>query len=133
MFVGFFLYGLIFSLLIALGKVFYLDFLDNSDGLVKILYLLYMAVIGTATIRRLGPINYLECFLVMGVWCIFGILGDILVTAFISGIKVYTTWFLWIGYPTAMIAQLLFHKKVHMIAKKERLGERYNPRKGKFF
>jgi hypothetical protein len=115
----FFGLGFVLAILAAAIKVFYFQAL-NPDS-VGVMYVLgvFLVIITIACVRRLGVINYLEAFLTAGMWFLFQLFFDFLITTQVVGLKFYTRYSTWIAYALVVLTVILFHKKRHIQIRKE--------------
>ena len=73
-----------------------------------------------AVVRRMGTLNYFESIFLVVVWFIVSLLVDLVITTMLTGRDVYTTLYFWLTYLVILLAVFLFHKKLHIEARKER-------------
>ena len=119
-FKNFFILTFVQWLLFLLLKLAYLKWGIFGDSWISdLLYFLSLAVVAAAVCRRFGVINYLEALFLMIFWFILNGVLDLLVTAFMVGIKMFLSWQLWVGYFIIMFVILTFHKKRHVVIRHE--------------
>jgi uncharacterized membrane protein len=79
---------------------------------------LWLVAVTIATVRRIGVITYFECFLLMFIWLLFGLLADVIITANLVTDSIYTN-INWYGsHLVILLAIFLFHKKFHVETRK---------------
>ncbi len=111
-----FLQWLLFTAL----KVWVFKFgLFASPGMETLAYCLLVAVIAAALVRRMGVINYLEAFFLIGLWVLGDMLGDLLITGMFTGLGIFATGKFWYGQLALALSIFLFHKKRHIHVRKE--------------
>ncbi len=102
------------EVLFVLTKVIFINYLDIDNLVVKILFFVVLIMITTAVIRRMGVINYLECFFTAIVWLIIMILVDMAVTSVLIGREMYHHVYFWLSYLAVVLSVILFHKALHV-------------------
>lgn len=95
-------------------KVFFFGFLNVELLPILVVYYLVLAGMSIAVVRRFGPLNYFEAFLVIALWLIIALLSDYLVTANLAGKEIYSDGHFWWSYAVVVLAILIFHKKQHV-------------------
>ncbi|MEZ4180543.1 MAG: hypothetical protein R3B41_03485 [Candidatus Doudnabacteria bacterium] len=60
--------------LFSLWKLIFFGYFDSSNLILLILFYGIAMLIAIAVVRRLGVLNFLENFLIMFIWLLFGIL-----------------------------------------------------------
>ena len=104
--------------LFSIWKVVFFGYL-NIEGFVLVLgYFIVIALITIAIVRRFGPLNYLEAFLMMFIWFVVGIFVDIVVVVSLVSTDLYTNWLFWATQPAVLLTIFRFHKKLHVEARK---------------
>lgn len=107
-----------FFLLLKLGHFKYAWF-GSMGGAGDYVFFLLVMVITAALVRRLGVINFLEAIMVLMLWFIMDVLLDLLITAFVLGLVMFSWWQLWAGYFLMMLVIFFFHKKRHVHVRHE--------------
>ena len=110
------------GILLAGVLVIYKYFLNGLDlNLPWLRYASWVieAVIGVTVIRRLGTLNYLEHFLVIGFWLIIVLFADFVVTWLILNIPIFEDVNYWIGMLFLFGGMFLFHRKRHVEVRKK--------------
>ena len=102
------------EVLFVLTKVIFINYLDIDNLVVKILFFVVLIMITTAVIRRMGVINYLECFFTAIVWLIIMILVDMAITSALIGREMYHHVYFWLSYLAVVLSVILFHKALHV-------------------
>jgi hypothetical protein len=115
----FFGLGVCLALLLGLLKVIFFKFLNPDLITLNLLFWLLIAVFSIGLVRRLGVINYLEAFLACGIWLLFVLLTDFLLTSFALGLKVFLNPKIWLGDLVMLLAIVASHKKRHVEIRKE--------------
>lgn len=108
--------------LLMLAKVIFFKLLNLDLWPILILYYLVIAAVPIAVVRRIGTLNYFEIFLLTIIWLVFDILVDLLITQAIIANGVFSNGHFWLSYLVLPIVVILFHKKVHVEAKKAAKG-----------
>lgn len=115
------LFGFGFALAVVFSAftIAFGQYLNSENLAIQIFHYLLVFIFSIALIRRLGVINYLEAFSVMGLWFFLRILVDLIVTGPIVGYKMYASPSIWIDYLIFLLALFLFHKKRHVDIRKK--------------
>lgn len=116
----FFTFFLIYTILFAAFKVVFFGNLDVAgSGIGAFVYLLLVAVLTAAVVRRLGVINFLEAVFVAFFWLVGAILLDLLIIIHIAGTNMLSERYFWFGYVVMVIFVLASHKKRHIHIRQE--------------
>lgn len=117
---GFFIYGFLQWLLISVLKLIFFKYqvVDNS-GLQWIIYWLLTAVVAAAMVRRLGVMNFFEAIFVIGLWVLGDMFSDLVLTSVFTGMDIFQSVNLWVGYGFQALAIFIFHKMRHIEIRKE--------------
>ncbi len=110
----FFGLGFMLALVSAAAKVLFLQIFNDESVAIMWGFWLFIIVATIACVRRLGIINYLESFLVAGMWFLFQLFFDFLITTQIVGLTFYTRYEIWVAYGLVVLSVVLFHKKRHI-------------------
>lgn len=102
------------EILFIFTKVIFINYLNIDNFIVKLLYFVALIVVATAVIRRMGVINYIECFFTAIVWLFFMLLADLAITATLIGRDMYTHVYFWLSYLVPPLAIIFFHKALHV-------------------
>lgn len=102
------------EVLFVLTKVIFINYLDIDNFIVKVSYFVVLIIITTAVIRRMGVINYLECFFTAILWFIVMILVDMSITSYLIGKDMFSHIYFWLSYLAVVLAVILFHKALHV-------------------
>ena len=105
-------------LLVAL-KVWYFQNWFLSGTYSDAAYFVLVAGVVAAVVRRFGVINYLESFLIIGLWVVGDIFLDLFVTVNLAGVNLVGSWQYWVGAILVGVSVFLFHKKRHIQVRKE--------------
>jgi len=103
----------LFLLILKLAHFKYAWF-GSMGGLGDYVFFLLVMVIAAALVRRIGVINFLEAIMLLVLWFVMDALLDLLITAFVLGIGMFSWWQLWAGYALMMLTVFFFHKKRHV-------------------
>lgn len=106
------------QILFVITKVVFLNQLNIDNLGVHIVFQVILAIITIAVVRRMGTLNYIESFFLTAVWFFTLLIVDFIVTATLIGRDMYTTWPYWISYIVILLSLILFHKKLHVQARK---------------
>lgn len=98
-------------------KIIFFGYLNINLMAILVVYYLLLAAAAIALIRRFGVVNYFEVFLAMILWLILSLISDIVITSKIVGADVYKDFHFWLSYVVVLLAMLLFHKKMHVVAR----------------
>lgn len=109
------------EVLFVLTKVVFIKYLNLDSWLIKAAFFIVLAIAAIATVRRMGILNYIESFFLVIVWTIAGLITDYIITTRILGLDVYTTLNFWLAYIVIIVAVLVFHKKMHIEARKSKV------------
>src|SRR5688572_3605961 len=109
--------------LTTFAKLLFINVLDIGNIYIVYLFWLVILAVTIACTRRLGVLNYLESFLVMGLWLFLSLLFDMLVVAAIAGTDIYKHLYLWISFAVMLGGIFLFHKKRHVELRKQLAGK----------
>ena len=102
-------------------KLVYFKFgwLGSAGGTGDYIFFFLVIVIAAALVRRLGVLNFLEAIMILVLWFVLDALLDLLITAFVLGIVMFSWWQLWVGYALMMATIFFFHKKRHVHIRRE--------------
>ncbi len=105
-----------FALVFALGviKFLFINILVGDNVAFYYTEWTLIALASIAAARRLGIINYLEAILAAGMWWLFALVFDFLITSALVGFDMFRTRELWIGYLVMVVVIFIFHKKRHV-------------------
>ncbi len=106
------------QILFVLTKIFFINSLNIDSWIVIVLFFLALAIETIAVVRRMGTLNYLESIFLIIVWTIIGLIVDFAITTSFTGRDVYTTMYFWMTYLGIILVLLVFHKKLHVQARK---------------
>jgi hypothetical protein len=109
------------SLITIIKLVFILALNMNSPYVVYVMLIL-IAIVSTATIRRLGVINYMEALLIILIWLTLELFVDFFIIASFAGLEIYKHLYLWISYFVIAAMVFLLHKKRHVEVRKQMGG-----------
>ncbi len=113
-------FGLILMTSLVLVKTIFFGWFAWTDSLaLHVFYWAFVAVLSVALIRRLGVITLLESLVVVILWLVFELVGDILVTGPVVGFGVLVDANFAVGYVVLVSSMLLFHKKRHVHRRRE--------------
>jgi len=122
----FFAYCLTQYLFFAGAKVLFFGSYNYAAGKTgSIIYLVVVAVISAALIRRLGVINFLEAAFAAGLWTVINLLLDILITRHMAGNSLLSQAFYWYGFLAMIFSVIVFHKKRHVEIRKSHAGQHH--------
>lgn len=108
-------FGLIYAaVLVSLKTWFYGSFTWADSFGLHAVYWAVVVVGATALVRRLGVITVIEAVVVMALWFIFELIGDVAVSGPVSGWGVLIDGNFLFGYFLLFMSVLLFHKKRHV-------------------
>lgn len=109
-------------ILFVVTKVFFINSLNmESWGIISAMYIV-LAIITIAVSRRMGTLNYFEGIFLSLVWLGVSLLTDLVITTSLTGRDVYGTIYFWLTYLVISIVVFVFHKKLHVEARKEISG-----------
>lgn len=106
------------EILFVLTKVIFIHYLNIDILGVKIAYFLFLIVFTIAIVRRMGVINYIECFFLMIVWIVVMTLVDMAVTTPLIGREMYHHAYFYWSYLAVFLSILFFHKALHVQVRK---------------
>lgn len=109
-------------LLTFLKLLYFKDLLLVQGAWASTVFILAIAIISIALVRRLGVLNFLEAIFVLFFWFLLDLFLDLILTNLFTGISIFFKWQLWIGYLVLMFCVFVFHKKHHIHLRKERAG-----------
>jgi hypothetical protein len=109
--------------LTTIAKLVFIQVLDIDNIYITYLFWLIILVVTIANTRRLGVLNYLESFLIMGLWLFLALLFDMIVVAAVAGVDIYKHMYLWVSYLIIIGAVFLFHKKRHVELRNQMAGK----------
>lgn len=115
---GLILGTIISEILFVATKVLFINYLNMDNLIIKVVYFLVLVIITTAVVRRMGVLNYIECFFLAIVWLVVMILVDMLITSFLIGREMYHHIYFYFSYLVVPLAIILFHKALHVQARK---------------
>lgn len=104
--------------LLVILKIIFFGYLNIELLAILIIYYLLLSACSIALVRRFGPINYFEAFLVIILWLIISLATDYYITATVVGGEVFADIHFWISYAVVLLAILIFHKKQHVEMRK---------------
>jgi hypothetical protein len=110
----FFGLGFMLTLVCAVAKVLFLQIFNDQSVVIMVAFWLFIVIATIACVRRLGIINYLESFLAAGMWFLFQLFFDFLITTQIVGLTFYKRYEMWVAYGLVVLIVILFHKKRHI-------------------
>ncbi|MDQ3018374.1 MAG: hypothetical protein M3Q64_00690 [bacterium] len=102
------------QLLLMLTKLFFINYLNIENVIIRYGMWAIIIIISIAIIRRMGTLNYLEAFFITIVWTITALLVDFALTSSFTGREVYKTWYFWLNYLMMILAIVIFHRKTHV-------------------
>lgn len=108
----------IVQVLLMITKIIFFKYLNIDSSAILIVYYVVLAAISIAVVRRLGILNYFEIFLITIIWLVLNILLDLLITQAIINNGVFSNGHFWISYLVMPLAVIIFHKKLHVEARK---------------
>ncbi len=108
----------IVQVLLMITKIIFFKYLNLEFLPILILYYVVLAAVCIAIVRRLGALNYFEAILLTIIWLVLNILLDLLITQAIINKGVFGNGHFWISYLVMPIVLFIFHKKVHVEARK---------------
>lgn len=100
-------------------KIFYFKGSFGEGIVAQVWYLAITAFIVLVLVRRIGVITYLEAIFLAIFWFLADLFLELLITASISGVGMFKSLALWLGYLVLMLTVFLFHKKRHIQVRKE--------------
>lgn len=104
----------ILQIILIILKVVFFSFLNMDLWPIIFLYYVLVAGLGIAVVRRFGPINYFEAFLLIIVWLFISLISDYLIVLSVAGAEVLRDVHYWLAYPVIILAILIAHKKIHV-------------------
>ena len=105
---------------LVLVKTIFFGWFAWPDSLaLHLFYWVLVAVLSVALVRRLGVITLLESLIVVVLWLVLELLGDMAVTGPVAGFGVLVDANFAVGYIVLVSSILLFHKKRHVHRRKE--------------
>jgi hypothetical protein len=115
----FFGFAILLWFFLAVVKVVFIKILDLDSRALEYVYWLLMAMFSIALARRLGAISFLEAMLVATFWFLVNVILDFLVTSIAVGFLILSRWEVWVGYAVMLVSIFFFHKKRHIVIRKE--------------
>ena len=107
-------------------KWLFFGYIDYLDGSWQVLYFLSTAVLVLILVRLLGVVTLLEAGFIAVFWFLTSLVLDLFVTAPLTiGLKIYSSYALWVGYGLMMVMVVLGHKKRHIQVRKEQAAHRH--------
>lgn len=108
------------QILFIITKIVFINYLNLDSSIVFWLLFIFLTVETIAVVRRMGVLNLFESLFVSVIWLIISLLVDIVITTTFTGRDVYSHLYFWATYLLIILAVMVFHKKVHVQARKER-------------
>jgi hypothetical protein len=105
------------QVLFLLTKIVFFGYLNNASGIVVAVFFVLLVVETTAVVRRMGILNYFESIFLVIVWLVMMLLVDAVIVGTAIGWDMFGTWTYWLSNLTVLLAIMLFHKKMHIIAR----------------
>ena len=113
-------YGLgLAAFLVVTKSVFYSFAAWETSFLIHALYWVVVGVAAVFAVRQLGAITVLEALIVLVLWLVLELLGDVLITGLLVGYKVLVDPNMAVGYVVLASAIIFFHHKRHIARRKE--------------
>lgn len=109
---------LVSQILFIITKIVFIEYLNIDSLIIQIVFYVFLIIETTAVVRRMGTLNYVESIFLTAVWFIIGLVVDLIVTTSFTGRDVYAHLYFWATYLFIVLAVLLFHKKIHIEARK---------------
>lgn len=104
--------------LFVITKILFWNILDLESLVILICLSAILIIIVIATVRRMGILNYFESIFLSIFWLVISLLVDLVITTYFTGREVYTNGYFWLSYLIITLAVFIFHKKVHVEARK---------------
>lgn len=101
-----------------LAKIVFLQMLGLT-AVTRTVYFVCLIVLAIFCGRKLGVINYLEAMLVAGVWTFFSLFFEFFIIVSLYGFSLHKRWEFWVGYLAVALSIFIFHKKRHVVIRKE--------------
>lgn len=114
----FYLIFLVQLVLFVFLKIQFYNHFDYQDGSSQLMYWAIIAVATTILVRAIGVLNYLEAIYTAIFWFVPGLIVDLIVTSVWTGLAIFSSGFLWIGYCVMMFFVFATHKRRHVHIKK---------------
>jgi hypothetical protein len=121
----FFGYAILLWILLAVIKVVFIKILSLDTQVLEYVYWFLMGMFSISLARRLGPINFLEAMLVAGFWFFVNLILDFILTSPIVGSLILARWEVWVGYAVMILSIFFFHKKRHVVIRKEQAAQHH--------
>ena len=113
-----FLGTIISEILFVATKVLFIGYLNMDNFIIKVVYFVVLTLITIAIVRRMGVIQYLECFFLAIVWLIVMVIVDLLITSSFIGWDMYKHIYFYFSYLVVVLAIIFFHKALHVEVRK---------------
>ncbi len=102
------------EILFVLTKVIFIHYLNIDNFFIQLMFFLVLIILTTAVVRRMGILNYLECFFLSTVWVVVMLLVDMAVTSTLIGREMYHHIYYWLSYLMIVLSVIFFHKALHV-------------------
>ena len=99
---------------LTLLKLWFYKDVDFSGIGWQFFYCAVIVILAALLIRTVGVMNYLEAIFIAVVWLVLDFVVDALVTYPLSGIGIFSSALLWVGYSFMMLSVIVFHQKRHI-------------------
>lgn len=106
------------QVLFVIAKILFFNSLNMENMGVVIAFYVVLVLITIAVARRMGTLNYFESIFLAIVWLLITLFTDFVVTTAVLGRDVYSSMHWWIGVLIIPLAVFVFHKKLHIEARK---------------
>ena len=106
------------QVLFVITKVFFINTLNMDSWAIMVAFFVLLIVETIAVVRRMGTLNYIESFFLVGVWLITILIVDYAVTSRLIDDDLYTTLYYWMTYLAIILSLIIFHKKLHVQVRK---------------
>lgn len=121
-------YGIFFVQLVlfTLLRIWFFGNFNYQDGALQLGYWVAVGVATVILIRAIGVMNYLEAIYTAMFWAGFDLLADLLVTASLTSLNIFSSRALWAGYLIMMVLIFIFHQKRHVHIRRGTLVEHHS-------
>lgn len=113
---------IILQIILVILKVVFFGWLNMDSWPIIIFYYIFVAGLGISIVRRFGPINYFEAFLLVIVWLFISLISDYYIVSAIAGVQALKDVHYWLVYPVIIASIIFFHKKIHVEVRKGRMA-----------